>query len=45
MRMIAWFIGVETEFSVSFGNSGKMMKKWLDKESYSKILKTYPTSD
>ena len=42
MRMIAWYIGVETEFSVSFGNEGKMMKKYLDKESYSKILKTYP---
>lgn len=42
MRMIEWYIGTETGFSVSFGQSGKMMKRYLDKDSYKKILTTYP---
>jgi aminoglycoside 6-adenylyltransferase len=42
MRMIAWFIGTQTGFSVSVGKEGKFMKNHLDKESYERILKTYP---
>jgi aminoglycoside 6-adenylyltransferase len=42
MRMIEWYIGTETGFSVSFGQSGKMMKRYLDKQAYKKILTTYP---
>jgi len=42
MRMIEWYIGTETKFSVSFGMSGKMMKTHLDQKEYKKILKTYP---
>ncbi len=42
MRMIEWYIGTETGFSVSFGQSGKMMKRYLDKHAYKKILTTYP---
>jgi aminoglycoside 6-adenylyltransferase len=42
MRMIEWHIGTETEFSVSFGQSGKMMKRYLDKSVCKKILTTYP---
>jgi aminoglycoside 6-adenylyltransferase len=42
MRMIEWHIGTETGFSVSFGQSGKMMKRYLDKIAYKKILNTYP---
>jgi aminoglycoside 6-adenylyltransferase len=42
MRMIEWHIGTETGFSVSFGQSGKMMKRYLDKNAYKKILTTYP---
>jgi len=42
MRMIEWYIGTETGFSVSFGHSGKMMKNYLDKRAYKKILTTYP---
>jgi len=42
LRMIEWYIGTGTGFSVSFGKSGKMMKKHLDKRAYKKILTTYP---
>ena len=27
MKMIEWYIGTETNFSVSFGKAGKFMKK------------------
>jgi len=42
MRMIEWYIGSEIGFSVSFGQSGKLMKRYLDKNAYKKILVTYP---
>ena len=32
MRMIEWYIGTETKFSVSFGKSGKLMEKYLSAE-------------
>lgn len=42
MRMIAWYIGTETGFSVSFGKEGRFMKNHLDEDDYNQILKTYP---
>jgi aminoglycoside 6-adenylyltransferase len=42
MRMIAWHIGTETGFSVSFGKEGRFMKNHLDAEDYKRILETYP---
>ena len=42
MRMIEWYIGTETKFSVSFGKSGKFMEKYLSAEDYARILTTYP---
>ena len=42
MRMIEWYIGTETKFSVSFGKSGKFMEKYLSAEDYAWILATYP---
>jgi aminoglycoside 6-adenylyltransferase len=42
MRMIEWYIGTKNGFSVSFGHSGKMMKRYLEKNAYKKILTTYP---
>ena len=41
-KMIEWFIGVENNFSVSFGKSGKYMKNYLSPGLYEKILFTYP---
>jgi aminoglycoside 6-adenylyltransferase len=42
MRMIEWYIGTETKFSVSFGKDGKFMKEYLDENAYKAILETYP---
>jgi aminoglycoside 6-adenylyltransferase len=42
LKIIEWYIGVETGFSVSFGKSGKNMQAYLTPELYEKILSTYP---
>jgi len=41
-KMIEWKIGVENDFMVSFGKSGKNMKKYLSPGQFEKILLTYP---
>ena len=41
MKMIEWYIGTETNFSVSFGKAGKFMKNYLPGSLYDKILSTY----
>jgi len=41
MRIVEWFIGTETNFSVAFGKGGKFMCRHLPVELYSKILLTY----
>jgi aminoglycoside 6-adenylyltransferase len=42
LKMTEWLIGVENNFSVSFGKSGKYMKNYVSPELYEKILLTYP---
>lgn len=41
MKMIEWKIGVENNFSVSFGKAGKFMPNYLAKDYYATILHTY----
>ncbi|MEP7143523.1 MAG: aminoglycoside 6-adenylyltransferase [Ferruginibacter sp.] len=45
LQIIAWHIGVETGFSVSFGKSGKNMQSLLSPVLYDKILLTCPDAD
>ena len=40
-KVLSWKIGIETDFSVSIGKSGKYMFKWLSKEEYDTYLSTY----
>ncbi len=40
-RMIEWYIGTKTEFSVSVGMWGKYFKKYLPTELYQLYTKTY----
>jgi aminoglycoside 6-adenylyltransferase len=42
LEIIEWNIGVENNFSVSFGKSGKYMKNYISPELHEKILFTYP---
>lgn len=41
MNVIAWYIGAETDFSVSVGKAGKFIKNFLSPDLYERILKTY----
>ena len=41
MNVIAWHIGIETNFTVSVGKGGKFMKGFLPPDLYNRILQTY----
>ncbi|WP_232279702.1 aminoglycoside 6-adenylyltransferase [Sphingobacterium spiritivorum] len=41
MNVVAWKIGTEHNFEVTFGKSGKNMQRYLSKENYERILQTY----
>ena len=41
MKIIEWFIGIETNFSIPFGKGGKFMRQNLSSTQYDKILATY----
>jgi len=44
-KMTDWFIGINTDFSVTVGMSGKYYKKYLPENLYSLYEKTYSDSD
>lgn len=44
-QIIAWYIGINTNFSVSFGKSGRYMQQHLSPQLYQQILATYPDSN
>src|SRR4030095_15704450 len=45
LKIIEWNIGIETDFSVSFGQYGRNIKQYISPELYNKILLTYPDSN
>jgi len=45
VKMIDWYIGINSDFSVSVGMSGKYYKRYLPKEIYEMYAKTYSDSD
>lgn len=45
VKMIEWYIGINTDFSVSTGKLGKFFKKYLPGKLYEIYLKTYSDSD
>ena len=44
LRMIEWYIGIEKNFTVSFGKAGRNMKRYIPNDLYNSILSTYPDS-
>lgn len=44
-RMLSWKIGIQTNFSVSTGKSGKYMYRWLSEEEWKRYLATYVSAD
>lgn len=45
MKMITWYVGVNTNFEKSPGKMGKYLKNYLSPESWEMFLRTYPDSD
>lgn len=45
VRLLEWKIGLETDFTVSVGKSGKYMYRWLEKQQWESFLKTYPAGN
>src|SRR5690606_7159612 len=41
MKIIEWYIGTETDFSVSIGAGGRHINNYLEASLYKKILLTY----
>lgn len=41
VKMIEWYIGIDTNFSVSTGKLGKFIKRYLPKEFYEMYVGTY----
>lgn len=41
MQMIRWYIGINTDFSISSGKNGKYFKKYLEPNLWEKYVKTY----
>jgi aminoglycoside 6-adenylyltransferase len=44
LKIIEWVIGLKTNFSASFGKSGRNIKEYVSSGLYKKILSTYPDS-
>jgi len=42
LKIIEWYIGINTEFTVSFGSGGRNMKHYISPDLYNRILSTYP---
>lgn len=40
-KMLAWKVGIKTDFHVSVGKSAKYLYRWLDAEEYQHYLNTY----
>jgi aminoglycoside 6-adenylyltransferase len=45
MKMLEWYIGIKTNFLVSFGKDGRFIKDHVSEELYRQILKTYPDAE
>jgi len=41
-KMLEWKVGIETDYSVSIGRSGKYLEKYLPEEEWQEVLSTFP---
>jgi aminoglycoside 6-adenylyltransferase len=41
MKMLVWYVGVKTGFSLSPGKSGKYLQRYLEPELWARLLTTY----
>jgi len=45
MKMLAWYIGINTKFSCNPGKSGKYFKQYLEPELWGMLIATYADAD
>ncbi|GGE31502.1 aminoglycoside nucleotidyltransferase ANT(6)-Ia [Pullulanibacillus camelliae] len=45
LKMLEWKVGIETQFSLSVGKNSKYLERYLDAETWQKLLMTYPSGD
>ncbi len=45
MKMIAWYVGIDTQFSENPGKFGKYLRKYLEPELWQMLLHTYADAD
>jgi aminoglycoside 6-adenylyltransferase len=45
MKMIAWHVGTETDFSVNLDKCHKFLRNYLSPIMWQRIIKTYPDTD
>jgi aminoglycoside 6-adenylyltransferase len=41
MKMLCWYVGVQTQFSKNLGSFGKYLQKYLEPELWDMLMKTY----
>jgi aminoglycoside 6-adenylyltransferase len=45
LKIIEWYIGTNTDFTVSFGKGGRNMTRYISSDLYNRILSTYADSN
>lgn len=45
LLMLDWQVGIQTDFSVCTGKCGKYLDRYLPKETFQRLLATYPAAD
>jgi len=45
MQMLEWYIGMQTDFTVSVGRNGKYLEKYIEPDLWKRILLTYPDAE
>ncbi|WP_235298202.1 aminoglycoside 6-adenylyltransferase [Portibacter marinus] len=44
-RMLKWYAGAKYDFEINVGKSNRFLKKYIDHDTYRKVLKTYPDAE
>lgn len=45
MKILTWYVGIQTGFACSVGKSGKYLNRYLSYEEYEGLLQTYPQGE
>lgn len=45
LKMLSWYAGIQTDFSLSVGKACKYIRRYLPAEKWDKLMKTFPTGN